>query len=61
MVIERLRNALRGALNEVKTDPDFAPKVLNTICTELGMDSMAAMYLSGKLKAMLQKKAADEC
>ena len=37
--------------------PDFAPKVLNTICTELGMDSMAAMYLSGKLKHIIQEKA----
>ena len=56
-VIERLRAALRGAIKEVKTDPDFAPKVLQTVCTELGMDAMASMYLAGKLKNMLQKKA----
>lgn len=59
IVIERLRAALRGALGEVKNDPDFAPKVLHTVCTELGLDPMAAMYISSKLKAALQKKAGD--
>lgn len=57
MVIERLRAALRGALGEVKSDPDFAPKVLQTVCTELGLDPVAAMYLSSKFKSFLQKKA----
>jgi len=57
MVIERLRAALRGAIGEVKSDPDFAPKVLQTVCTELGLDPMAAMYISSKLRAALQKKA----
>jgi hypothetical protein len=57
--IERLRSALRGALDEVKKDPDFAPKVLNTVCTELGLDPMASMYISGKLKSFLQHKAAE--
>lgn len=57
MVIERLRAALRGALSEVKKDPDFAPKVLHTVCTELGLDPMAAMYISSKFKSYLQKKA----
>lgn len=58
-VIDRLRNAMRAAIKEVKSDPDFAPKVLNTICTELGVDAMAALYLSGKLKNFIQKKAAE--
>jgi hypothetical protein len=57
VVIEKLRAAMRGALKEVKSDPDFAPKVLQTICTELGMDSMASMYLSSKLKNMIKEKA----
>jgi hypothetical protein len=51
---------VRGALKEVKSDPDFAPKVLNTICTELGMDTMAAMYLSSKLKNIIKEKAAED-
>lgn len=56
-VIEKLRAALRGALGEVKKDPDFAPKVLQTVCTELGLDPIAAMYISGKFRSFLQKKA----
>jgi hypothetical protein len=60
IVIEKLRAAVRGALKEVKSDPDFAPKVLNTICTELGMDTMAAMYLSSKLKNIIKEKAAED-
>lgn len=59
-VIEKLRAALRGALSEVKSDPDFAPKVLHTVCTELGLDPMAAMYISGKFKSFLQKKAEND-
>lgn len=57
MVIERLRAALRGALNEVRKDPDFAPKVLHTVCAELGLDPMASMYLSTRFRSFLQKKA----
>lgn len=57
IVIEKLRAALRGAIGEVKNDPDFAPKVLQTICTELGFDPVAAMYISSKLKVALQRKA----
>jgi hypothetical protein len=60
MAIQKLRSALRGALQEVKSDPEFAPKVLNTICMELGMDPVAAMYLSGKLKNIIKEKAAGE-
>jgi hypothetical protein len=57
MVIARLRNALQAAVKEVRTDADFAPKVLNTVCTELGMDSMAALYFSGKLRQIILDKA----
>lgn len=60
MMIERLRAALRGALSEVKKNPDFAPKVLHTVCSELGLDPMAAMYLSTKFKSFLQRKAATD-
>jgi hypothetical protein len=60
LLVERLRNALQAALREVKTDPNFAPKVVNTICTELGMDSLAALYLSGKLKAIIIKASQSD-
>jgi hypothetical protein len=60
IVIEKLRAALRGALSEVKSDPNFAPKVLQTVCTELGLDPIASMYLSGKFKSFLNKKAQDD-
>jgi hypothetical protein len=57
IVLERLRGTLGAAISVAKNDPEFLPKVLQTICTELGMDVVASMYLSNKLKKIIQKGA----
>ena len=55
-VIERLRSAMKGAVGEVRKDPEFAGKVVSTICTELGLDQLAGMYLANKFKSMVKEK-----
>ena len=56
LAIERLGSALKAALGDVKQDPEFLGKIVNTVAIEFGLDSIAAMYLSSKLKNMLRAK-----
>ena len=55
LVIERLRGSLRAAIGEVRDDPEFFGRVVATVCQELGMDTIASMYLANKLKTRIKK------
>jgi hypothetical protein len=55
-VIERLRGAIRAAVGEVQGDPEFFGRVVATVCEELGMDTIASMYLANKLKNRIKKE-----
>jgi hypothetical protein len=57
-VIARLVAAMRAAIEEVREDPEFAGKVVNAVCKELGLDMMASMYLTSKFKSFVKKKDA---
>lgn len=56
VVIERLRSSLRAAVGEVRDDPEFFGRVVATVCQELGMDTIASMYLANKLKMRIKRE-----
>lgn len=46
---QRLRHALRRALEEVKADPQFLQRIARVVCEELGADPLIGQYLVSKL------------
>jgi hypothetical protein len=60
MIVERLRNALQASIAEARKDPEFLGKVVSTICTEFGMDTMASMYIASKLKNVIKEEKSND-
>lgn len=58
-VQKRLKGAVRAAMDQAKEDPQFLSKVVDSVCTELGLDPVVSIYLAGKLRAHLSKEKAD--